>query len=300
MENSIILITGANKGIGYEAARFLSEKLDAATTVILMGTRSVRNGEDALRKMRAANASHTYANIHPLELDVTSGKSIAAAVESVKARHGKLDVLINNSGIANEDLREAGAVFAVNYYGVKDMITAFDPIMPASAKTIIVSSEVGAWTVHEMNPELRSTFDKVESLTAADVDRLAEDFLQFAAGKPTKHDWASASKWFGSYGLSKSHISALAQVLARTRPDRRLAVVCPGFCATDLNGNRGHRPAAVGGESIVWPVLNDGWKQGGFYQDGNVHPYNSEMSARTREMMIGFQKSRESAAAAKA
>lgn len=54
---------------------------------------------------------------------------------------------------------------------------------------------------------------------------------------------------------------------AKTHPDVKLAIACPGFCATDLNGHRGTRSAEAGGESIIWPTLNE-FESGKFYEDG--------------------------------
>ena len=75
-------------------------------------------------------------------------------------------------------------------------------------------------------------------------------------------------------------------------------VVCPGYCATDLNHNNGLRPASKGGESVSWPVLNQSEAESGqFYQDGHTHPYSMTIPQWAAD---GFKKFDEHAAQAKA
>ncbi|KAG9405311.1 putative short-chain dehydrogenase/reductase [Aphanomyces cochlioides] len=92
------LVTGANKDIGYEVVRILSERL-SDQAIILLGTRSLDNGKAAIAKMQQANRSFNYANVYSLEIDVTKSESIQAAAEFVKATYGTLHALINNAGI---------------------------------------------------------------------------------------------------------------------------------------------------------------------------------------------------------
>jgi NAD(P)-dependent dehydrogenase (short-subunit alcohol dehydrogenase family) len=100
-DTRIILVTGANKGIGYEAVKLLAQKLPAAT--VLLGSRSVANGEAAIAKMRESAPAHSFDNVSVVEIDITSAASLKAAVATVRERHGKLDVLLHNSGIASVD-----------------------------------------------------------------------------------------------------------------------------------------------------------------------------------------------------
>jgi NAD(P)-dependent dehydrogenase (short-subunit alcohol dehydrogenase family) len=272
-DKRVILVTGANKGIGFEAVRILSEKLPAST--ILLGTRSQTNGEAALTKLRAPGQ---YSNIQLLIIDVTDKQSLASAVEEVKSKYGHLDVLINNGGISNVDGDSMHrGILDVNFYGVKDCIEAFLPILSPNAALVTVSSEVGAWTTSRCSPELQSTLLNPSSLTFSILDSLGQAFL---AQEPSS-GWPAPEKTFGAYGISKALVSAYMRNLALTHPEVRVAVVCPGYCATDLNHNSGYRTAVQGGESVVWPVLNDGkWQSGQFFQDGDEHSWNSPPPAQ--------------------
>jgi len=140
------LITGANKGLGYETARRLIE----AGHTVWMGAR------DATRGQQAADALGGRF----VQLDVTSGASVAGAAEKGGGAGG-LDVLINNAGIsgplaqaAELTAEDALAVYGTNVVSIVRMIGAFVPILRASsAPTIVnVTSGLGSFA-HVHDPE---------------------------------------------------------------------------------------------------------------------------------------------------
>ncbi|WP_035841288.1 SDR family NAD(P)-dependent oxidoreductase [Kitasatospora azatica] len=152
---TITLITGANKGLGYETARRLTE---LGQTVIL-------GARDPERGRAAADAL----GIRFVQLDVTDDASVAASVADVQAHEGHIDTLINNAGIigravAAEELTgsDAAAVFDTNVVSIVRMTSAFLPLLrksPAPA-VINVSSGMGSFT-------LTHDPDRVESTIAA-------------------------------------------------------------------------------------------------------------------------------------
>lgn len=138
------LITGANKGLGYETARRLIE----AGHTVWMGAR------DATRGQQAADALGGVF----VQLDVTSDASVARASETVAAAGG-LDVLINNAGVTGTQARpeeltgkDALAVYDTNVVSIVRMTNAFVPVLRASdAPTIVnVTSGLGSFAaVHD-------------------------------------------------------------------------------------------------------------------------------------------------------
>lgn len=95
MDRTIVFITGANTGIGYETVRALAAS--SVSYEILLGSRSVEKGEKAIQaavKEFPAAAGH----ISVVQIDIESDASIEAAFETIKTKYGRLDVLINNSG----------------------------------------------------------------------------------------------------------------------------------------------------------------------------------------------------------
>jgi NAD(P)-dependent dehydrogenase (short-subunit alcohol dehydrogenase family) len=287
-DRRVILVTGGNKGIGYEAVRLLSEQLPHAS--ILLATRSMDNGRKAISTMQQQQqaSSAAYSNIRLLELDVTDASSIQAAADVVQREYGRLDVLICNSGInrVGDDWQHAD-ILAVNVQGVQAVVQAFLPslLQSADACLIIVSSQVGAWTTHALTPALQKRLEDPATLSWADIESLAADYLSFAAGRQSQQQWPDARLTFGLYGVSKALISAWSRVLALQYAGKvRVAVVTPGLCRTDLSktgtyGSDGQwnefvkRTAEQGGASVCWPVTHP-FVSGRFYLDGEELSYN--------------------------
>src|SRR6204780_1552615 len=89
----IALITGANKGIGFEVAR----QLGVEGITVLVGARNPLLGEAAVAKLRVAAADVQF-----IELDVTKPETIAKAAEQIRAQYDRLDILGNNAGVLDK------------------------------------------------------------------------------------------------------------------------------------------------------------------------------------------------------
>jgi NAD(P)-dependent dehydrogenase (short-subunit alcohol dehydrogenase family) len=144
---TITLITGANKGLGYETARQL---IELGHTVYL-GARSTERGQRAAAELGARF----------VQLDVTGDESVAAAVKVIEGAEGHIDVLVNNAGIMVADVigPEALRVFDTNAVGVIRVTEAALPLLRKSRNPVVVnlSSNVGSfWVVTESDrPESR-------------------------------------------------------------------------------------------------------------------------------------------------
>ena len=95
-DSAIVLITGANTGIGCEAVKALLRSERKYT--ILLGGRDPKKAEAAVQSAQDEIKSSAGSTISPLQIDVTDDTSITAAFETVKAKHDHIDVLINNAG----------------------------------------------------------------------------------------------------------------------------------------------------------------------------------------------------------
>lgn len=277
---STILVTGSNKGIGYEAVKLLSVQQPDAT--ILLGSRSIRNGNEAIEKMRYSDLSHPFTNIEVLELDITAASSLASAVKHIQSTYHTLDSLIHNSGISNlNGDPKHPAIFDVNIRGTKATIDAFLPILtPHTGKITVVSSQVGSWYQNGVNDDIRKEFEEIDNVTWEKVEGWMQDWQKFAAGEQSKAQWIPVDqKSLGSmYVASKGMLNPWLRNFAKTHKEIQLAVVCPGYCATELNGFAGTRPAEKGGESIIWPTLNK-FESGKFYYDGREVGYDQPVFA---------------------
>src|ERR1700689_1574785 len=127
-----ILITGANKGLGFETAR----RLLALGHTVYVGARDRERGEDAAHRLSARF----------VPLDVTDDASVAAAAAWIEQQRAGLDVLINNAAIAGDRVAPADTtaehlrrVYETNVFGVVRVTHAMLPLLRASKSPIIVN-----------------------------------------------------------------------------------------------------------------------------------------------------------------
>jgi NAD(P)-dependent dehydrogenase (short-subunit alcohol dehydrogenase family) len=145
---TVALITGANKGIGFEIARQLGQQ----GLVVVLGARDEAKG-------RAAAAALCQAGLdaHALKLDVTSSDDVARLPGFFKETFGRLDVLVNNAGVAEwnaDDLGSFRRTFETNVFGVVAVTYALLPLLGASPAGRIVnhSSVLGSLTSLQTKP----------------------------------------------------------------------------------------------------------------------------------------------------
>jgi NAD(P)-dependent dehydrogenase (short-subunit alcohol dehydrogenase family) len=146
-EDTITLITGANRGMGFELALELGQKGQR----IIIGARNVKKGQAAVEKLAGQGVSAAL-----VQLDVTDQASIAAAVKQLKQDCGRLDILINNACAAFGSRTKPSKVsqdtlhqnMSINYFGLIAVTQAMLPLLrkSASAKIINISSMMGSMT----------------------------------------------------------------------------------------------------------------------------------------------------------
>lgn len=140
----IMLVTGANTGIGYDTALFLARA--SSDNHVILGARNKQRGLEALRKLQAMNLEGTLSF---QQLDVASDDSIFTAVKELEVTFEKLDVLVNNAGIfvtgptTRAAMRES---FEVNVFGPVVLTDALAPLLKKSTdpRIINVSSGLGS------------------------------------------------------------------------------------------------------------------------------------------------------------
>ena len=139
--NRVALVTGANRGIGFEVCRQLAEHGHE----VILTSRDEKKGEAAAKRLGGAVSFQM--------LDVREERTIRDAVESVKRRFGHLDVLVNNAGISkgskglvDADVEDVKRLMETNFYGPMKVSRAFLPLLRKSrgARIINVSSGMGA------------------------------------------------------------------------------------------------------------------------------------------------------------
>jgi NAD(P)-dependent dehydrogenase (short-subunit alcohol dehydrogenase family) len=208
------LITGANKGLGYETAR----QLTGAGHTVYLGARDADLGRRAADQLGARF----------VHLDVTDDASVAAAAETIEA-DGGLDVLINNAGLegrtpdnvvigpADETAAHMQALFDANVFGMVRMLHAFLPLLLRSLAPVVVNLSSGlSRTADLANPESP---------------------VHFYPGI--------------AYPASKTAVNTVTVQYAKAFPGIKINAVDPGYTATDLNGRTGIQTVEQGAEIIV-------------------------------------------------
>ncbi|CRJ80647.1 Short-chain dehydrogenase/reductase tropE like protein [Verticillium longisporum] len=144
----VILITGANSGIGYDTSYILANA--SADNHVIMAARSETKGRKSLLEIEARKPAGTLSF---LELDITSDDSIKAATEQLTAKFAAIDVLVNNAGIYSQDgpvsREHLQEVFNTNVFGVLLLTQALEPLLKKSVdpRIINVSSSLGSITL---------------------------------------------------------------------------------------------------------------------------------------------------------
>ncbi|MCJ1419174.1 hypothetical protein MMC32_005527 [Xylographa parallela] len=219
---ALVLITGANQGLGFATAQQL---VSSGKYHVLVSSRNPSNAQVAVEKLQTEAADKTA--ITALTLDVTDDASIEAAAKSVKDQFGHLDILINNAGIGqlpDKSLREQyRQIFEVNVFGVAAVTEAFLPLLKASSssdkRVVNVTSGLGSITM---------------------------------AGKK---DYAfNAGAWYvPDYRSSKAalHMITAAQSVKFAGDKIAVVAVAPGMCRTRFTGGQGRKDASEGASVIV-------------------------------------------------
>ncbi len=239
-DKKIALITGANKGIGKEIAR----QLGAQGMTVLIGARDTARGEEAAAELKAGGA-----DAFAISLDVTAKASIDEAARRVEAEFGRLDVLVNNAGIALEtgapgavDIDILRRTYETNFFGVVAVTYAFLPLLQKSEAGRIVNMSSGLGSLTQ-NSDPNWPFGHVKPL---------------------------------AYNSSKAALNMFTIILAAELKDTPIKVNAadPGYTATDLNHNTGTRTVEQGAtEAVRLATLPSDGPTGGYFDEDGVVPW---------------------------
>jgi len=242
MSEKIALITGGNKGIGFETARQL-----AKTGVhVIIGSRDRKKGVEASLKLQGEGLA-----VEALSIDVNSQSSIAEAAREVEKKHGRLDILINNAGVLVDALDKKPSeqpldtwrkTFDTNVFGLVATTQAFLPLLKKSSAGRIVnlSSILASNTLH------------------ADPASPIYDFKVPA------------------YNVSKAAVNAWTVQLAYELKDSKIKVNAahPGHVKTDMGGAAAPMEIVDGAKtSVQLALIGDNGPNGGYVHLGDTLPW---------------------------
>jgi NAD(P)-dependent dehydrogenase (short-subunit alcohol dehydrogenase family) len=206
-----VLVTGANRGIGLEIVR----QLAARNASVILACRDAEQGRKA--------AASLQGDIEVLPLDVTSNKSIAAAVKLFSSNHKYLDALINNAGVIHDgdtDITTMDAdlvrrTMETNTLGVLRVSQAFLPLLRKSRQPRIINLSSGGGQLSD-----------------------------------------GIGGWAPAYCISKTALNGVSSALAGALAEFAVNSVCPGWVRTDMGGASAPRSVEQGADTPVWLALD--------------------------------------------
>ena len=230
MDKKLAIVTGANKGIGFEVSKQLAKK----------GLKVILTARDLEKAKAAAKILQDEGlDVFPYQLDVTDQESIKKLREFVHNYFDKLDVLVNNAGVFldarddsasafNTELDTLRKTIETNTFGPFLMSQAFIPLMQKNGYGRVVNISTGMGQLAEMD-----------------------------GGWP-------------AYRISKTALNAVTKVFAAEVKGFNILVnsVCPGWVKTDMGGPNAQKTVEQGAETIVWlATLPYNGPSGGFFRE---------------------------------
>ncbi|XP_060206569.1 uncharacterized protein LOC132634319 [Lycium barbarum] len=271
---TIAVVTGANRGIGFEIAHQLASH---GVTVVLT-SRETAVGEEAVKVLQEGGL-----NVAFHQLDILDPASIQAFCDWIKETYGGLDILINNAGVnfnfgKDNSVEFAEMVIQTNYFGTKNMIKALVPLMrpsPAGARIVSVTSRLGRLNSKRngiSNIAVRQQLEDVDTLSEEVIDNTMNTFLeQVKDGTWESGGWPHV---FTDYSLSKLAVNAYTRLMARIleeRPEGHKIYIncyCPGWVKTAMTGWAGHVSIEEAADTAVWlALLPDQFVSGKFFAE---------------------------------
>ncbi len=231
MDLKVAVVTGANRGIGFEVARQLARN----GILVIVTSRDEEKGRAAVDRLKEEGLVVYY---H--QLDVSSDESVETFAQHMQEGIGKVDILINNAGIFPEqggplslfdvDLDIIRKAFETNTLGALRLIRAIVPFMSADGKIVNVSSGMG-------------------QLSDMDSGYPAYRLSKVALNAVTK--------------IASSELQENTNITVNA--------VCPGWVKTDMGGMKAPKSVEEGADTIVWLALGaDGTDPTGkFFRDRN-------------------------------
>ena len=237
--SKIALVTGANKGIGFETARQLAKR----NFTVLLAARNKDRGNSAVEKLKQEGLNVLFLELNPCAQD-----SISQAVEEVQSKFGVLDVLINNAGlflptdganpidVSTDILRQT---YEINVFGLHSVTRGFWPLLNQSkaARLVNVSSALGSMGLHS-------------SGSFGDFKVLAYDSSKAAVNMLTTH---YAYQWKAS-----AH---------------KANCVHPGSVKTDMNPNGDLSLEEGAKTSVALATIGEDGPNGKFFHLGDELPW---------------------------
>ena len=278
-----ILVTGANRGIGYAIAEGIAKNIGDYQVIIT--SREKSKADEAAKKIEDKYPA-AKGRIFGAAADIGETATVDALKSYIQQTFGSLDVIINNAGVLSWDdlnIKETEYTMRVNVLGTIYITEQLLPLVNKGGKVINLGSSAGCWgKFAKINKELTDTLLS-EKNSVEDLVKYAEEFISDVKSDNYKGKWGTKRS---GYCFSKFMVNIYSRNIT-LRPDIKergiqVYAVCPGWCQTDMGGSDAAKTADQGADTPLYllslPFTVDEKIQGKFIRerevaDWEVSPY---------------------------
>jgi carbonyl reductase 1 len=275
MSSKIVVVTGANKGIGKAIVVSLLEKLQ--NSVVYLTARDENRGQKATTEIISSESSNYSPSKNELryhQLDITDDNSCKNFADYIQNTHQGLDILINNAGIMfSNDATESPEIQAevtigINYYGTKLISSHLLPLLRKDGRLVNICSTLGVM-------KKRYSEERIKQLTTAktmeEIDSFVEEYKKHAKDNTRKEAGFPES----AYQVSKSAEIALTFLQAKELEAKGVIVnaCCPGFVATSMTNFKGYLTVEQGADTPIYLAINPSPPKSSFVYQRKVRPW---------------------------
>lgn len=269
LQGCVAVVTGGNKGIGFETARGLA----ALGLQVVLAARVEAAGMEAIQQIVD---EFPEARVTWLPLELTDAGSRQNFVSAVTQQFGSVGILVNNAGFAFKGsvfgAAELDTTLDINFRGTVALTEALLPHISSSGRVVFVSSRAGSLRVIP-STEVRAKIQNAASSTALEI--VGKEYYQAIQ----EGNWRQRGFPASMYSFSKALISRYTQVLAASlASDPRNIVVtacCPGYVQTAMSSFGGDKTPEQGADCSIFLAVapSSDIKSGAFYGERNVISY---------------------------
>ncbi|KAI3727594.1 hypothetical protein L6452_16212 [Arctium lappa] len=296
-EKRYAVVTGGNKGIGFEICRQLASN----GIEVILTARNESRGLEAIKKLNVSGLSNVVFH----QLDIKDPTSITRLANFIETHFRKLDILINNAAeigiVMHEEEFRAGGGFLqmidenvhlltnvveepyelgeqclnTNYYATKKITESLIPLLQLSESPRIVNVTSIYGNLHWFhNEKLKEELEDIENLTEERIDEIIQWFLRdFKAAKLKENGWPLTSS---AYKVSKAALNAYTRLMAKKFQNIRVNCVHPGYCVTDITSHTGFLTAEEGAKGpVMAALLPDDGPSGVFFNKMQMASFSS-------------------------
>lgn len=264
----VAVVTGANKGIGYQIALQLA--LNSKFSAVILGCRDNERGLEALNQMKQeliGSSSSCGLDFHMLT--VGNAESETNFFKYVDTKYSKVDVLVNNAGIAYKGSdptphsQQCTPTLDTNFRGLISFTEIMMPLIQKGNDRRIINVASMAGKLSQLQSTTLQNKFSDPLLTKNELIKMMNQFeADVHNGEHLENGWSNSN-----YGMSKLAVIAYTKVLAREHETIKINCCCPGYCDTDMTSHKGTRSPQDGAKNATLLATMDDAPTGQFFKD---------------------------------